>query len=75
MSGSPRKSKAGMALTIQAHTDPSLQPDTVCAPDTDPDRDMAPPKRLGSVRFAQATSPDCPNTPSLIGNICDTHGG
>ncbi|KAL3159567.1 hypothetical protein ABBQ38_009981 [Trebouxia sp. C0009 RCD-2024] len=67
MSGSPRKSKAGTALSIQAHTDPSLQPDAVCALDADTDRDMAPPKRLGSVRFAQPTSPDSPADPSPIG--------
>ena len=65
MSGSPRKTKAGKALTIQANTDGPLQTNSTSVLDTD--RDMAPPRRLGSVRFAQHLSPDAPSTPSVTG--------
>ena len=65
MNGSPRKSKVGKALTIQANTEGP--PQTASAAVLDTDRDMAPPRRLGSVRFAQHLSPDAPSTPSVTG--------
>lgn len=67
MNGSPRKSKVGKALSIQANTDAPLQTDSAAVLDTD--RDMAPPRRLGSVRFAQHLLPDAPSTPSVTGTI------
>ena len=63
MNGSPRKSKASKALTIQADTEAPA--DGVL----DPERDMAGPKRLGSVRFAQHLQPDSPTPSSVIGGL------